>query len=579
MDDTTESLGQFGKDMYYTLASGGAFAWGHTFEIPRAISIIEDVAAKLEPEPRVFFFSGDRGLQFLGDKEHLPIYISKLPGNELMPLRQHIAGDEDLLEEMGSDFNIEFEDNEEDLALENFGYTIDAAISDALRVPSTPEEPVIVILCEFDKFMTEPRTSDLMKLRVREYQRTGSALIVLSNNPEPPDDLKRIVKQIEMPLPTAEEFDPLIDVILQNAETKEDKASLLNGFSRTEIARALTGLTLKEGEDALAECAARYKVMDPKILGKIKAVQLAKDGLIEFIDVQDTLSDFGGYYDLVEWIKENAAILCDDAYEFGCEELLGLLLMGPPGTGKTKLAQILGWVLKRPCVIAHFERCFGSLVGETERNVSRMFATIRAMSPVVVIYDEIEGLLSGREGSGKTDGGTTSRAVSTVLSELGAARKGIASAMTSNDPRSLPPQLMRKGRISEIFYVGLPNYEERIDILKIHVKKRSTARNGLNSSLDIEKVAAATKGFSGADLEELVKTSIRSAYVKQKDEGVTVELILDEINRTKPCSELFKKQLASFEAWVQEVGARNASRPSTKKPPKGAKRKRKVQYK
>jgi hypothetical protein len=525
--DSVRKGDAFEDEVMFDVLSGKPLYWIETHETERAISKIRTALKRVQPTPHVFRWDAARGLQDEENEQYRPIMVSKLPENELMTLRQYIEQEgEDVAGLSRDDEDEPFAPNELSLGLENFGYSLDNSISDALRVPSTPQQPVAVILCDFDQYVGVPdqERKALLKMRAAEYQRTGSAIFILTNHNEMPEDLRRTAKHTVLELPSVEELLPAVDIVLKNKQKKssaplemnEAQLEVLNGFTREEVAAACRGFTYKEAEDALSVCYAREGKFDPIKIGTLKAKMLSMDGLLEIIEPPGTIEDFVGYKKMIYDLEIMAKNLSEDAKLFrGGGEAKGVTFFGPPGTGKTYLAILMGALFGRIVVIAHFDKCHGSLQGETGRNVRRLLATARALAPVILVFDEGEKLFEGTKSSGQTDGGTQARAVGAVLTFMSQPHPGIFVVMTCNDARKLPPEMMRSGRQDDMWFVDLPNEINRRLVLEYHLKKRANDRNKLDvSRLDLNKVAsdAVTDRFSCADMEAIAEKALALAY-------------------------------------------------------------------
>lgn len=557
----------FEDEVMFDVLSGKPLYWIETQETERAIKKIRNALKRIAPSPHVYRWDAARGLQDEENEQYRPIMVSMLPNNEMMTLRQRIEMLGEDIEGLSRDDEKEpFAPNELSLGLENFGYELDNSISDALRVPSDPNAPVAVILCDFDQYLGVPdqERKALLKMRAAEYQRTGSAIFILTNQNELPCDLKRVAKHTVLELPSVEELVPAVEIVLKNKqkathlplELNEAQLEVLNGFSVEEIAAACRGFTYKEAEDALSVCYAKEGKFDPVKIGALKAKMLSMDGLLEIIEPPGTIEDFVGYKKMIYDLEIMAKNLCEDAKLFrGGGEAKGVTFFGPPGTGKTYLAILMGALFGRIVVIAHFDKCHGSLQGETGKNVRRLLATARALAPVILVFDEGEKLFEGTKSSGQTDGGTQARAVSSVLTFMSQPHPGIFVVMTCNDARKLPPEMMRSGRQDDMWFVDLPNELNRRLVLEYHLKKRANERNKLDvSRLDLNKVAsdAVTDRFSCADMEAVAEKALAIAYTKDPQEVTTDLLCFVAKEKIAPVGKIYQAEIDEYRDWAKK---------------------------
>ena len=229
----------------------------------------------------------------------------------------------------------------------------------------------------------------------------------------------------------------------------------------------------------------------------------------------------------------------------------GILLLGPPGTGKSYTAKAVATLMNCPLAKLDLGRVYGSLVGESEANIRRCIEVAEAIAPCVLWIDELEKAASGSASSGRTDGGTGSRVLATLLTWLNDKTSSVFVVATANDVTALPPELMRKGRFDEQWFVDLPSETERQAILEIHLRKR-----GHPVPAQLDRAATAATGFVGAELEAVVIEALFTAF----DEGQPLDLghLLSAINATKPMSCLMKETIDGLRKWA-EGRARHAS--------------------
>ena len=244
-----------------------------------------------------------------------------------------------------------------------------------------------------------------------------------------------------------------------------------------------------------------------------------------------------------------------NARDFGLQEPKGLLLLGVPGCGKSLTAKTIASFWNMPLLRLDIGKVFQGLVGSSEDNIRKAIATAEAVAPCVLWIDEIEKGLSGVQSSGATDGGVTSRIFSTILTWMQEKMSPVFVVATANNINLLPPELLRKGRFDEIFFVDLPNEEERKKIFEIHlVKKRQNPQ-----SFPMEMLSKKTEGFNGAEIEECIKEAMFAAYVENPETPVLkASHLMDSINKTVPLSTTMKEQISALRLWAS-TRAKNAS--------------------
>jgi SpoVK/Ycf46/Vps4 family AAA+-type ATPase len=242
----------------------------------------------------------------------------------------------------------------------------------------------------------------------------------------------------------------------------------------------------------------------------------------------------------------------DEARAFGLPAPKGILMLGVQGCGKSLCAKAVSCLWQLPLLRFDMGRMFGSLVGSSEENVRRAIAVAESVAPAILWVDEIDKAFAGSQGSGVTDGGTTARVFGTFLTWLSEKTAPVFVVATANDISQLPPELMRKGRLDEIFFVDLPSDEERREIFRIHLAKR----NREPEQFDLETLTARSENFSGAEIEQAIISALYDAFYAKHE--LTTEDIIRALLQTVPLAKTMDEQISRLRSWA--VGrARNAS--------------------
>ena len=244
-----------------------------------------------------------------------------------------------------------------------------------------------------------------------------------------------------------------------------------------------------------------------------------------------------------------------NARDFGLQEPKGLLLLGVPGCGKSLTAKSIASFWNMPLLRLDIGKVYQGLVGSSEDNIRKAIATAEAVAPCVLWIDEIEKGLNGVQSSGSTDGGVTSRIFSTILTWMQEKTSPVFVVATANNINLLPPELLRKGRFDEIFFVDLPTTQERQNIFSIHLKKKGQDP----SKFPLGILGKKTEGFNGAEIEECIKEAMFAAYVQNPDEPkLEAAHIVEAIEKTVPLSTTMKEQITNLREWAK-TRAKNAS--------------------
>jgi len=262
----------------------------------------------------------------------------------------------------------------------------------------------------------------------------------------------------------------------------------------------------------------------------------------------------GGLQVLKDWLDKRSVAFTEEARSFGLPAPKGILLLGVQGCGKSLCAKAVSSLWQMPLLRFDIGRVFGSLVGSSEENIRRAISVAESVAPTILWVDEIDKAFAGARSSGGTDGGTTARVFGTFLTWMSEKKSPVFVMSTANDISELPPELLRKGRFDEIFFVDLPATNEREEIFRIHLSKRS--RNP--ESFDARRLAEASKDYSGAEIEEAIISSLFAAFYEKKD--LTTDHVLSELSQTVPLAQTMDEQINRLRRWA-EGRARNASIP------------------
>ena len=292
---------------------------------------------------------------------------------------------------------------------------------------------------------------------------------------------------------------------------------------------------------------------------------IRKSGLLEYYATDESFSHVGGMAVLKDWLDKRASAFTEEARAFGLPAPKGILMLGVQGCGKSLCAKAVSTQWQLPLLRFDMGRMFGSLVGSSEENVRRAIAVAESVAPAILWVDEIDKAFAGSQGSGATDGGTTARVFGTFLTWLSEKTAPVFVVATANDISQLPPELLRKGRLDEIFFVDLPTPEERREIFRIHLTKRGRDA----STFDLEAMAENAKDCSGAEIEEAINSALYDAFYAQQE--ITTETILATLSQTVPLAKTMDEQIGRLRNWV-EGRARNASVPRETLKPSGLRR-------
>ena len=420
-------------------------------------------------------------------------------------------------------------------------------------------EPAIYIFKDFHPFLARNNFAVIRKLKEigLHLKNSFKTIILVSPIMEIPTELEKEVTVLSFPLPTRDDLNDLLNRIIEEVKQFKQVVIDLDESGRERILQAALGLTLGEAENVFAKIIVKDERLTGQNVQEVFAEKqqiIRKSGLLEWYDTDQNFETVGGLSILKDWLNKRAVAFSGEARAFGLPAPKGILILGVQGCGKSLCAKAVANQWQLPLLRFDMGRMFGSLVGSSEENTRRAIAVAESVAPTILWVDEIDKAFAGSQGSGTTDGGTTARVFGTFLTWLSEKTAPVFVVATANDISQLPPELLRKGRLDEIFFVDLPTVPERNEVLRIHLKKRG--RNP--ESFDTATLAEASKDFSGAEIEEAINSALYDAFYSRQE--ISTEHILTALGQTVPLAKTMDEQINRLRSWA-EGRARNASIP------------------
>ncbi len=417
----------------------------------------------------------------------------------------------------------------------------------ALDTVARQVEPAIFVFKDLHPFFTDPVV--VRKLRSLGYLLTKShkTLILLSPILKIPPELQKGVTVIDFDLPGRSELECLLSSMVEQVKNNPQVKITLTPETKEKILSALLGLTLEEAENVLAKALVMNSRLSPEevaiILSEKKQI-IRKSGLLEYFESQEQLENVGGLDVLKDWLRKRQLAFSPQAKDFGLPPPKGILLLGVQGCGKSLCAKAVASLWKLPLLRLDVGRIFSSLVGSSEENMRQAIKISESIAPDILWIDEIEKAFSGSQSSSFSDAGTTSRVLGQFITWLQEKNSAVFVIATANSIENLPPELLRKGRFDEIFFVDLPKMEERREIFSIHLNKRKRDPE----KFDLEVLAREAAGFSGAEIEQAIISALFDVF--QAGRELTTEDILTSIRQTRPLSVTMKENIEQLRAWA-----------------------------
>lgn len=477
------------------------------------------------------------------------LYLNTFEEEKADAMLRSVAGGKSVME-----WSVEgFRDTGEEII--NSGFSLPDTLSLLLSNPDSLRRKLLV-LKDAHSFLDDPAVTGRLK---RMAQLIGAGLddfniVIVSPVVKIPKELENHLTILTMDYLTQKEIRKVIQDFCAEQELPPLHEAFLNelsltlkGLSESEVRNILSLAVSDDGEITRS---------DLLLIFEQKQQVIQKSGILEMVPLKESIEDIGGLESLKKWLHRKEKIFknIEKAEAFGVDIPKGVLIAGMPGCGKSLNAKAAAKLFGVPLLRMDMGRLMGKYVGESEANMRKAIALAEAISPCVLWIDELEKAFAGIGGEG---GGAdvTTRLFGTFLTWLQEKDSLAFVVATANDIAKMPPELLRKGRFDEIFYVGLPKPEERRKIFEIHIKKR---RKGDLESIDLQKLVQKTEGYSGADIEGVVRDSVEEAFNRDKD-GIATEDILEAIKNTHSLSEIMKDSLDKMSKLYRERKFKNAS--------------------
>ncbi len=398
----------------------------------------------------------------------------------------------------------------------------------------------------------------LLRDLVPELKGSPRTLLWLSRLLAIPPELQKDVTVVDLPLPAEAEYREVLDRLVEQVRSNPTVTVTLNEDAKDAILKACQGLTRSEAENALAKAIVSQQGLtgaDVKAILEEKEQIIRKSGILEYTAAVEDFAGIGGLGQLKTWLRQRNEGFSQKARDFGLPNPRGVMLVGVPGCGKSLSAKAVAAEWQKPLLKFDLGRVFAGLVGESEERMRKALSVAEGVAPCILWIDELEKGLSGIGGSG--DSGVATRVFGTLLTWMEEKAQPVFVVATANDISQLPPELLRKGRLDEIFFVDLPTPRNRAEILMIHLARRKRAP----TDYDLAAVVRATEGFSGAELEELVIDALYEAYAAPERELKT-EHLLRSARDIVPLARSRAREIAALRQWA-ETNCRQAAEPET----------------
>jgi ATP-dependent 26S proteasome regulatory subunit len=409
-----------------------------------------------------------------------------------------------------------------------------------------PPKPRLYVTLDLAGHLKDERTMRAMREALQQVESFGGNLVMLDACEDLPPAVAGVATRYEVSFPDTRELDALVRQTVRRANEQRNVEVSLTRAELDAVVRNLAGLDRRQAKQVILDVICddcRFDATDiPRILAQKRRAIGA--GPLEYVDAPVSLDEIGGLRKLKQWLAARHNCLTDDAREFGLPAPRGVLMLGVQGAGKSLSAKAVATAWQRPLLRLDAGNLYDRYIGESERRLRDALHQAERMAPVVVWIDEIEkGFASAASHS--SDGGLSKRMFGTLLTWMQEHTAPVFLVATANDIAALPPELLRKGRFDEIFFVDLPDLEARHAILSVHLKKRKRDPK----KFDLDTLAEASSGYSGAEIEQAVVSALHEAYAKKAQ--LKTEHVLGALKSSPPLSVTMAERIAELRAWAE----------------------------
>lgn len=411
----------------------------------------------------------------------------------------------------------------------------------------------VFVLRDFHQCWHErPRVVRKLRNLAERLKYTRHTIVITMPTPTLPDELSDAAVRLECPPPDLTELKIILERMLATPGTRHE----LSTEARDRLLTAALGLSGNQAQRVFARAIVTDGVLDQRdvdLIAQEKEQIIKASGALEYHAPRETLKDVGGLGLLKEWLQLRESAFGARARRYGLPHPKGIALIGVPGTGKSLTAKMVGSMWQMPLLRLDLGAVYGSYMGQSEESCRRALRLAETIAPCVLWIDEIEKGLS----TGQHDGGTSMRVLGTMLSWMQEKTRPVFVIATANDVSRLPPELMRRGRFDEIFFLDLPTEAERREILAVHIAKRGRRPE----DYDLKRLAVASAGHVGAEIEQSVIEAMYQAFNDPDSPGreMTTEDIAAAVERLVPLSEAQRETIHQLRRWLTEGRAQSAS--------------------
>jgi SpoVK/Ycf46/Vps4 family AAA+-type ATPase len=413
------------------------------------------------------------------------------------------------------------------------------------------DEQSVIVLKDFHEFWNNPAVKRKIRNYAQKFRYTRRSMVIITPSFKLPDEIRDESVILHLPPPSARELELELDQLIRSSGVE----CTLTSLGREKLIQGALGMSLNQARRSFSKAIVMHGRIDDRDIDEVVAEKksiLSQNEALEFYSGTETPENVGGLAVLKDWLRLRERAFTREAREYGLPSPKGIALIGIPGTGKSLTAKMIAGLWRLPLLRLDVGALFGSFVGESEERTRRALRLAETISPCILWIDEMEKGFS----FGSGDAGTGQRVFASILTWMQDKTAPCFVVATANDISALPPELLRKGRFDEIFFLDLPGASERKDIFSVHLKKRKC----IPESFDLDLLARTSEGYVGAEIEQTVIDAMYLAF-NQDMRAITTEDILSALRAQVPLSVSQREVVDSLRRWLQEGRAVAASAP------------------
>lgn len=417
---------------------------------------------------------------------------------------------------------------------------------------ATHREPVVAAMLDLQAHLEDPRAYRALRETIDRMRQTRGHLILIDHEDKLPPAIRAHTTRLDLSYPDEDELEQIVRRTLKELNREVGIHVEIQRSTYQMIIKNLRGLTRREAEMVIVDAVMDDKRFDENDLNHILARKrqlLSSTGMLEYVESPATLDEIGGLERLKGWLAKREKAFDQKASEYGLQPPRGVLMLGVQGAGKSLCAKAISAAWQRPLLRMDTGGLYDRWVGSSERRLAESLRQAEMMAPIVLWIDEIEKAFASAA-SQSTDGGLSQRMFGTLLTWMQEHTEPVFLVATANNIDALPPELLRKGRFDEIFFVDLPAEEARRQIFRIHLSKRGQDPDKNAGTLDLDALVAASEGFSGAEIEQAIISAMYLAFHKKRD--LDTKMIVETMRQSPPLSVTMRERIDQLRRWAKD---------------------------